>query len=42
MLEATPALAGRSFTTAFGLGDAARVAEEPGREPGLATRSDPH
>jgi ankyrin repeat protein len=41
MLAATPAIAGHSFATAAILGDAARVSEELGRDPGLATRRDP-
>ena len=41
MLAATPELARHSFATAVVLGDAGRVRTELGRDPGLATRTDP-
>ena len=41
MLAATPELARYSFATAVILGDAGRVRTELGRDPGLATRTDP-
>lgn len=41
LLAATPEIAGYDFRTAVVLGDASRVRELLGRDPGLATRPDP-
>ena len=41
LLAETPAITRHSFATAVILGDATRVRGELGRDPGLATRSDP-